>query len=394
MKNNMHAPPASRKLRTVYRPIYLDGFSTTPLAPEARDAMLAAFEMSGNPSSQHLAGQRAANLLEEARRRVGALIGATASEIVFTSGATEANNLAILGAARAVRAGGSARSKIIVSAIEHKAVLEPARALRAERFEIEFAPVDCFGRIDLAALESLVDDRTILVSIMMANNETGVIQPVAQAARIAGRAGALFHCDAAQAVGKIVVDVESIGADYLSISAHKMYGPMGIGALYIAARAPRPLPLAYGGGQERGIRSGTEPVALIAGFAAAADSAAERLGDDGPRARVRADALLEGLFKRQLRFSRITGEHEVVPGTAAIRIEGVDADDLCLRLARDVQISTGSACSSGQLRRSHVLEAMGFSEIEAREVVRLFCGRFTTDEELERAAERIVHASR
>ncbi len=394
MVNNMHAAPASPKLQSVPAPVYLDGFSTTPLAPEAREAMLAAFDSPGNASSQHSAGQRAARLVEEARGRIAGLIGAAPAEIIFTSGATEANNLAIAGVARAARRAGSPRSRIIVSAVEHKAVLEPASALRAEGFAVELAPVDEFGRIDLRALAALVDDRTLVVSVMAANNETGVVQPVAAAAEIAHRSDALFHSDAAQAAGKIGLDVGSIGADYLSLSAHKMYGPMGVGGLYVAAHALRPLPLAYGGGQERSIRPGTEPIALIAGFGAAAALAAERLEEVADVLRARADTLLDGLAKRQLRFTRITGSHDVIPGTAAILIEGADGEDLCLRLAREVLISTGSACSSGQLRRSHVLEAMGLSEADAGAVVRLFCGRFTSDADVERAAERIVHASR
>lgn len=394
MKNNMQAAPASPKLVSMAEPVYLDGFSTTPLAPEARAAMLEAFEATGNPSSQHGAGQRAARVIEDARSDLAGLIGASPSEILFTSGATEADNLAILGVVRAAMAAGSPRRTLVVSAIEHKAVLEPAAALAAEGIRLVIAPVDRFGRLDLDDLRRLMSEDVILVSVMAANNETGVVQPIEEAAHIAHGQGALFHSDAAQAAGKIRVDVERIGADYLSISAHKMYGPMGVGALYVAAGAPRPLPLGYGGGQERGIRPGTEPVPLIAGFGSAAKLAAERMEADGQRSEGMIEQLLDGLASRQMRFSRITDENFVIPGSAAIAISGVDAEDLCLRLGREVMISTGSACTSGQLRRSHVLEAMGLSEGQAAEVVRLFCGRYTTAGDADRAAEKIASAAR
>ncbi len=392
MKINMHAPVASPKLVGMNEPVYLDGFSTTPLAPEAREAMLAAFDEPGNASSQHAAGQRAAGTVESARALVASLINAAPTEIVFTSGATEADNLALIGVARALRKSGSDRNKIIVSTIEHKAVLEAAAALRWEAYEVNLAPVDRFGRLDLTAFQALVDEQTALVSIMAANNETGVIQPIEEAAAAAHRVGALFHSDAAQAVGKIPTDVVELGVDYLSISSHKMYGPMGIGALFVSAAATKPLPITYGGGQENGLRPGTEPVALIAGFGAAARASAERLTDANKNV-ARVNDLLVGLAERQIRYRRISGPHPVVPGSAAIAIDGIDAEDLCLKLAREVQISTGSACTSGQLRRSHVLEAMGFSELEASEVVRLFCGRFVTDEDVARAAEKIASAS-
>ena len=394
MKNNMQAALASPKLVGMPEPVYLDGFSTTPLAPEARAAMLEAFESTGNPSSQHGAGQRAARLIENARSDVAELIGASPSEMHFTSGATEADNLAILGVVRAAMAAGSRRRTLIVTAIEHKAVLEPAGALAAEGIRLVVAPVDRFGRLDLNALRELMSEDVILVSVMAANNETGVVQPIEEAARIAHGHGALFHSDAAQAAGKIPLDVAGVGADYLSISAHKMYGPMGVGALYVAAGAPRPMPLGHGGGQERGLRPGTEPVPLIAGFGAAAKAAADCLETDARRLEDMIERLLEGLASRQLRFSRITEYNSVIPGTAAIAISTVDAEDLCLRLGREVMISTGSACTSGQLRRSHVLKAMGFSESRAAEVVRLFCGRYTTPADTERAAEKIARATR
>ena len=371
-------------------PIYLDGFATLPLADEARAAMLAVWEQPGNAGSPNASGERAARIIADARAEVASLIGATASEIIFTSGATEANNLALLGVATATRSQ-SARRRILVSAIEHKAVLEPAAALAADGFEVTIAPVDGHGRLDLEALAALLDETVLMVSVMLANNETGVIQPVEEVAALAHRVGSYVHTDAAQAAGKIAIDVAALDVDYLSLSAHKCYGPMGVGALYIAAGMPAPAPLMRGGGQQFGIRPGTEPVPLIAGFGAAARAAIADLAQreiDGPTGRI--GRLLEGLASRQLRFARITGNHAVVPDSAAIAIDGIDGDSLCAQLARDVSLSTGSACTSGQIRISHVLEAMGFSEESARSVVRIFCDRTLSDTDIDRATEAIV----
>jgi cysteine desulfurase len=354
-------------------PIYLDGFATLPLADEARAAMLAVWEQPGNAGSPNASGERAARIIADARSDVAALIGATASEIIFTSGATEANNLALLGIAAATRSL-STRRRIVVSAVEHKAVLEPAAALAAEGFEVTIAPVDAHGRLDLEVLATLLDDNVLLVSVMLANNETGVIQPVAEIATLAHGVGAYVHSDAAQAAGKIAVDVAALDVDYLSLSAHKCYGPMGVGALYVAAGIP-----------------GTEPVPLIAGFGAAARAAIDHLAQPGlPGPAARIDRLLDGLASRQLRFTRITGDHAVVPGSAAIAIDGIDGDSLCAHLAREVALSTGSACTSGQIRISHVLEAMGLSEELARSVVRIFCDRTLTDAEIDRATDAII----
>ncbi|RUW67038.1 aminotransferase class V-fold PLP-dependent enzyme, partial [Mesorhizobium sp. M1E.F.Ca.ET.063.01.1.1] len=277
---------------------------------------------------------------------------------------TEANNLAILGVARLARRSQPNRKRIVVSAVEHKAVLEPAHALQSEGFEISIAPVDRQGRLDLAEFARLVDRDLLLASVMMVNNETGVIQPVKEAAALAHASGALFHSDAAQAAGKIDVDVIELDVDYLTLSAHKCYGPMGIGALYVAASAPKPLPLTFGGGQQSGLRPGTEPVALVAGFGAAARVARDRLESDKEHCSALIERLLETLEERQLRFSRVSGDAPTVPGTVSIQFFDVDADELCARVARRVSLSTGSACTSGQIKTSHVLESIGLSEIE------------------------------
>ena len=371
-------------------PIYLDGFATLPLAPEARDAMLAAWALPGNAGSPNASGERAARIIAEGRAQVAALIGAAASEIVFTSGATEANNLALLGVAESASRLNPDRRTVIVSAIEHKAVLEPAERLAERGYTVRVAPVDARGRLDLAAFEAVLDGDVLLASVMLVNNETGVVQPVGEAAALVHAAGGLMHSDAAQGAGKISIDVLDLDLDYLSLSAHKCYGPMGIGALYVAAPAPRPAPLTLGGGQQGGMRPGTEPVALVAGFGAAAKAAMDQLSRDPEHGRRAVNALLNGLAARQLRFHSITGDAPVAPGSAALQLVGIDADQLCTSVARYVSMSTGSACTSGQIKQSHVLEAIGFSENTARQVVRIFCHRYLSDNEIEAAIEHIV----
>ena len=374
-------------------PIFLDGFSTQPLAPEARDAMLAAWALPGNAGSPNGSGERAASILATGRSGVANLIGATPGEITFTSGATEANNLAIAGVVRALRARGSTRSRLIISAIEHKSVLETAAALMNESLEVVHAPVDAAGRLDLTAFADLVDERLLLASIMTVNNETGAIQPVAEVAALTHRAGGVFHTDAAQAVGKIPVDVLELDVDYLSLSAHKCYGPMGVGALYRASSAPAPLPLLFGGRQERGLRPGTEPVALIAGFGAAAALASSELLDSAHVADRLLSTFLNRLAERQLCCSRVTNGHPTVPGGTAISIPGVDGDALCAALAKTVSISTGSACTSGQLTTSHVLAAMGYSYEAAKQVVRVFFGRGLDEGRVLLAADELIGAA-
>jgi cysteine desulfurase len=359
-------------------PIYLDSFSTTALAPEAFAAMSAAWSEPGNASSPHAAGQRAHAAVERGRLQIATLIGALPSEIVFTSGATEANNLALRGVAEWARRGGSPRRRIIVSSIEHKAVLETAHALSLDGFAVETAPVDNRGLVDLPRLSALMTDETLLVSVMLVNNETGVIQPIEEIGRIARSKGVLLHTDAAQAVGKLLIDVLDLGADYLSISAHKFYGPMGVGALYIAADAPKPLAQISGGGQERGIRSGTEPVPLIAGFGAAAEVAQKRISGDAAHSKRLVTAFLDGLNSAGVKFRKVTGDAPVVSGGLALSFTGIRADELVSKASKYVEISTGSACTSGQVLPSHVLLSMGMSHDEAETVVRFYFSRFNT----------------
>ena len=374
-------------------PIYLDGFASLPLAPEARDAMLKVWEQPGNAGSPNASGERAARIIADGRAEVAALIGAAPSEIIFTSGATEANNLALIGGTQRAGALFPDRRRIIVSAIEHKAVLEPARILAEQGFVLDIAPVDANGRLNLDALASLMGDDLLLASIMLVNNETGGIQPVGEAAAMVHDVGGLVHTDAAQAAGKIPVDVLDLDVDYLSLSAHKCYGPMGIGALYVAAHAPKPFPLIHGGGQQDAMRPGTEPVALIAGFGAAASIAKAYLPADCDHGENLITVLLDGLGRHQLRLRRVTGDAPVVPGSAALQFAGVDADQLCAIVARDVSLSTASACTSGQIRRSHVLEAIGLSKDDASEVIRIFCHRYQNCDQISTAVNLLVAAA-
>ena len=374
-------------------PVYLDGFATTPLAPEARDAMIVASSHPGNAGSPHYAGARASATLDQARHDVAALIGANASEIVFTSGATEADNLAVRGIAMRALQSGNSRRKVVVSAIEHKAVLEAAESLQTAGFSVLHAPVNAEGIVDIDVIEGMIDAETLLVSIMLANNETGALQPVGEVAALAHRSGALLHCDAAQAVGKIPVDVDELDVDYMSISAHKMYGPMGVGALYVASGAPKPAALSFGGGQESSIRPGTEPTYLLAGFGAAARLAERRLQADMAHSRGLADAFRDGLAEEGLRFASTTGNMSVLPGSVSIVVDGTTGDGIVSSLAPFASVSTGSACTSGQVMPSHVLIAMGLTQVTANSVVRLYFGRYNTIADVQRVAPVFAEAA-
>lgn len=379
-------------MTTTEQPIYLDGFATMPLAPEARQAMFAAWENPSNAGSPHVLGEFAAASVAAARATIAELIGASASEIIFSSGATEANNLALVGIARWALETRNSRRRIVVSAVEHKAVLQPANWLKALGFEVVIAPVDRRGSIDCAALAALVDERTLLVSVMAANNETGVLQPMPEVVAICRRSGALIHCDGAQAVGKIPLDVVDLDVDYLSLSSHKMYGPAGVGGLYVSATAPTPRPLHFGGEQQSGIRPGTEPVPLIIGFAAAAELARDRLDADAGHGRLLARRLLAKLEEHQVGCRQITDDAPVLPGSLSLIAPGVEADDLVALLRTTICLSTGSACTEGQVLPSHVLMAMGMNNVEASSVFRLYCSRYNTEDEIDLAATFIADA--
>lgn len=344
---------------------YLDHNATSPLRPEAFDVMVEALRAGGNPSSVHRAGRKARGLVEAARREVAALIGALPAEIVFTSGGTEANNMAM---------GGSGRKRLLVSAVEHDSVLKAAPTA-------EIVPVDAHGVVDLAALERLLaaSDEPALVSVMFANNETGVMQPVADVVRLARQAGALVHCDAVQGAGKAPVDLHGLGVDYLSLSAHKLGGPIGVGALAVRGGAPF-APDRRGGGQESNRRAGTENVAGIAGFGAAAAAAQTGLAVDGLRDHLEASLLAVAPGARVFGAgARRLGN------TTCLSMPGVKAETQVMALdLAGVCISAGAACSSGKVQRSAVLLAMGVEEAVAETAVRISLGWNSQTEEIER----------
>lgn len=370
--------------------IYLDHHSSTPLDPRVVQAMMPYWtDNPANPSNPyHLLGRRAAEAVETAREQVAALIGARCTEIVFTGGATESNNLAILGTALSHTGN---RRRIVTCAIEHKSVLEPCRWLAERGFEVVVVPVDRLGHVHLSVLEQAVDDNTLLVSIQLANNEIGTIQHMEQVAAIVHRSGALLHCDGAQAVGKIPVNVDHLYLDMLSISAHKLYGPKGIGALYIRGGIKRAglQPLAFGGGQEWSLRPGTLNVPAIVGFGEACRICREEIGEEAQRVSRLRDRLEQFLLERIPRLQRNGDLSHRLPNNSSLTFPDVEADALLLNLP-DIALSTGSACTAGALEPSHVLLAIGLDREEGYRTVRVGIGRFNTEQEIERAAARIV----
>ena len=374
--------------------IYLDGHATTPLAPEAAAAITDAWSAPGNPGSPHAAGARAAKIVEVGRAAVAKLVGAAPSELCFTSGATEANNIVLLGVARAARTSGSKRDRVLMTPIEHKSVLACADALRSEGFEVGWTKVGPDGLVDLNNLALLLDERTLLLSIGGANGEIGAVQPVAEAAALGHRAGALVHSDLAQMTGKLPLDVIDLELDYASFSAHKIYGPVGIGALYVAAGALAPTPLVFGGGQEGGLRSGTISHPLVAGFGAAAEVAGHRLADDALHSQELAHIFLRALDQRQVRWRLNGSEQHRLPGSINIQLIGVDAENIVERLSQSLAISTGSACQSGQIASSHVLQEIGLMHEQQRSSARMYFSRYNTTDDAHRAAELMASAVR
>jgi cysteine desulfurase len=371
--------------------IYLDNNATTPCDPRVVEAMLPFMtEDFANPTTRnHRPGRDAATGLERARATVDRLLGGSAaSEVVFTAGATEANNLALMGAAEALDGRGR---HIISEATEHASVLEPLAALQRRGWEISLVGVDERGRVKLDELESTLRDDTVVVSLMLANNETGTIQPVRQAAGLAHARGALLHCDAAQGIGKIPVHVGELDVDLLTLSAHKLYGPKGVGALWIRRRRPpiRLTPVIHGGGQENGLRSGTPNVPGAVGMARAMELAAE--AGEGERVRVAAlrDRLEDAILGAVDGSSRNGDAANRLPNTSNLSITGVEINALLASLP-DLAVNTGSACASAHPESSPVLLAMGVPDELAGSSLRLSLGRFTTEEEVDRAAARIT----
>ena len=368
-------------------PIYLDCNASTPILPEVAQAMTDYLHKGfGNPSSGHIFGRCARRAVDKARHRVAQLLGCSPSEVVFTSGGTEANNLAIFGVCTARQD----RPGVVTSAIEHPATAEPCRRLAAQDRSVSTVAVDRHGRVELDQIRDAISDQTALVTVMHANNETGVIQPVQQIAEIAAYAGATVHSDAAQSVGKVDVDVDELGVDLLSVAAHKMHGPKGVGALYIRRGTPIESVL-YGASHENGMRPGTENVASIVGFGVACEIAAETLEISQAKIGGLRDRLWEKL-NAEIPEIVINGHRSPrLPNTLNVRFPSVSGDRL-LAHADGVAASTGSACHGGEHAASSVIVAMGIEPEEAAGSVRLSLGKTTTSDEIDRAATALVGA--
>ena len=371
-------------------PIYMDYHASTPVDPRALEAMLPYFSVHfGNAASRtHAFGWKADDAVEAARRQVAALIGASAKEIIFTSGATESNNLAIKGVASALRPKGN---HIITLATEHKAVLDSCKHLQKDGFVVTTLGVRPDGLVDLAALRAAITDKTILISVMAANNEIGVLQPVREIGLMARDRGVVFHCDAVQALGKVPFDVNEIAVDLVSITAHKMYGPKGVGALYVR-KQNRKLelePLIDGGGHERGLRSGTLNVPGIVGFGRAAQIAKADLESESERLRELRDRLLERLRAR-VPDLHVNGslEHRL-PNNLNVSFPDVAGEALLVGIG-DICVSAGSACSSGSEEPPYVLKALALDPDLARASIRFGLGRYTTEEEVDYAAGKVA----
>lgn len=372
--------------------IYMDNHATTPVDPRVLDAMLPFLrDRVGNAASiDHAAGRDTRKAVELARQQLADLLDASPKEIVFTSGATEADNLAIKGVAAMARTQGGAGDHIITVATEHRAVLDTCRRLEREGLRVTYLPVDRDGLLDLEDLERAFTAKTILVSVMSANNETGVLQPLAEIGRIARAHGALFHTDAAQAAGKIPLSVAGVSVDLVSISAHKMYGPQGVGALYVRSRQPtvRLSPLFDGGGHERGFRSGTLNAPGIVGFGVAAEICRLEMSDEAARLGGLRDRLLDGLR------ARVSGLH--VNGSMTSRLShnlNVSLEGLDETLAAQLDglaVSAGSACSTASIQPSHVLQAMGVEPRLAHGTLRFGLGRFNTERDVAAAVEIVA----
>ncbi|GIX30439.1 MAG: cysteine desulfurase IscS [Porticoccaceae bacterium] len=374
------------------RPIYLDYAATTPVDPRVAEKMSGFLTRDGefgNPASRaHSYGWRAEAAVEEARQQVAALIGADPREIVWTSGATEANNLALKGCAWARRSVGR---HLVVSAVEHKAVLDPCRWLEKQGFEVTYVPPRADGTVAPEAVAEALRPDTVLVSVMHVNNETGAVNDIAAIGALCRERGVPFHSDAAQSAGKLPIDLRKLPVDLMSLSAHKIYGPKGIGALYVRRRPPLPLePLLHGGGQERGLRAGTLPVHQIVGMGEAFAIAAAEGAAEQQRIGRLAERLVEGLVA--LDGVRLNGSRtQRLPNICNFSFADVEGETLLVAL-KDLAVSTGSACTSASLEPSHVLRAMGVPEELAHSSIRISLGRYTTEEEVEAAVAAIARA--
>jgi cysteine desulfurase len=379
-------------------PIYLDNQATTRVDPRVLEAMLPYFtEHFGNPhSTSHVYGHVAAAAVEQARGEIAGLIHADPREIVFTSGATEANNLAIKGAAHFARAhptGAIVRDHIVTLTTEHKCVLEACAQLEREGFPVTYVGVEPNGLVALDKLESALTERTLLVSVIAAHNEIGVIHPLAEIGALCRAHGILFHTDAAQAAGKIPLDVEAMHIDLMSISGHKLYGPKGVGVLYVRRRPRvRLLPLFDGGGQERGVRSGTLPTPLCVGFGRAAAIAADEMAEEAARLRQLRDRLHQGLARRVPGLGLNGDPEQRLPGNLNLSFPGTEAPSL-IEACPSIAISTGSACTSAKVEPSYVLRALGLPDAVANSAIRIGLGRFNTAAEVDFAVDALAAAA-
>ena len=374
----------------VTTPIYMDNNSTTRVDPRVVEAMLPYFtEKYGNAASRsHPFGWEAEAAVEEGRDQIATLIGASAKEIIFTSGATESNNLAIKGVAAMYKKKGN---HIITQATEHKAVLDTCKRLERDGFQVTYLPVDKFGQVNTEQIREALTDKTVLVSIMAANNEIGTLQPIKAIGKLCKEKGILFHTDAVQAVGKVAINVEAMGIDLLSLTAHKIYGPKGIGALYVRKKDPRVRlePQIDGGGHERGMRSGTLAVPLIVALGAACDIARREMAGETERTYKLRERLRKGIMD-QLPETYLNGHpDERLPGNANISFAYVEGEGLMMGI-KDVAVSSGSACTSASLEPSYVLRALGVGVELAHSSIRFGIGRFNTEAEVDYVIDYVV----
>ncbi|OFX06130.1 MAG: IscS subfamily cysteine desulfurase [Alphaproteobacteria bacterium RIFCSPHIGHO2_12_FULL_66_14] len=381
---------AITQIRRNDQPIYLDYQATTPLDPRVLEAMMPYFTYKfGNAHSRsHSYGWEAEEGVEKARAQVAKLIGADEKEVIYTSGATESNNLAIKGVADFYK---DRRNHVVTTVTEHKCVLDTCRHLEQEGFTVTYLPVQQNGLVDLDVLRAAVTDKTVVVSIMAVNNEIGVIQPLAEIGKICREKGAFFHTDAAQAAGKIPLDVEAMNIDLMSISGHKIYGPKGIGALYVR-RKPRVrlAAMIHGGGQERGFRSGTLPTPLCVGLGEAAEICMKEMDAEAVRLTKLRDRMLKGL-NAKLPEIYVNGDLEHrIPGNLNISFAHVEGESLMMGI-KNLSVSSGSACTSASLEPSYVLRALGVEEEMAHTSLRIGLGRFTTEHEVDTAVDELVH---
>ncbi len=365
--------------------IYLDNAASTKIHDDVFDAMLPYLkEQYGNPSSIHRYGRLAHKAIEKARKQIALLINAEPSEILLTSGGTESNNTALNGIAMK-----NPSSKIITSLIEHDAILEPCKKLSKNGFDIDYISVDNFGMINPADIENIISEKTCLVSIMFGNNEVGTIQPISEIAKICSKHNVLFHTDAVQAVGKVPINVKELGIDLLSISSHKLYGPKGIGALYIKNGISLD-PVILGGGQEQGLRSGTENVANIVGFGKACEIAQNNLSENITHTKNLRDILVKKIFNEIPKVTLNGHAKSRLPNNAHFTFLGVNGEDLIIKLDEyGIAASTGSACSVNTQKASHVLESMGFSLEQITGSLRLTMGIFNDEQEIEQTVDAL-----